>query len=174
MAQQGNSGINAFTLNLDGRISGMAYVLASASTLNFIQAGLRESSTNNDHIVGAAVYDTSNNLLYTSSTRQDIQTGALATYDFTFTGASLSAGTYWFVVLANAAIGDLEMGTDFNAGTSVTDDNVFVTPPAFPDPAGIVAADFNDAVLIDYTVGGVATPGNPWHRHGGMGVQVSM
>jgi hypothetical protein len=152
MAQQGNAGISAFAVQIDGRISGMEFVLTGTNTLNFIRAGLRETSAANQHIVGAAVYDTSNNLLYTSATINNVNTGAFATYDMTFTGATLAAGTYWFVVLADQAPGDLEMGSDFNAGTSVTDDNVF--GGVFPNPAGIVSAGFNDAVLIDYTAGG--------------------
>lgn len=174
MAQQGDSTISAFDLNIDGRISGMEFVMPATFTLNFIRANLMEDNTANAHTVGAAVYQ-GNTLIATSNVRNDIALGSYANYDFTFSSGvtGLAAGTYRFVLLADPNVGGLLLGTNFSAGTSVTDDNVFATPPAFPNPADLVAANFNDAVLIDYTEGG-ANPGQPWQRQGGMGVQVSM
>lgn len=157
MAQQGSLAITGFDQNIDGTVFGMAFVMPNAFTMNFIDAVLNETTTSNAHVVGAAVYDTSNNLISTSATRNDIATGGYATYRFsTFTGGSIASGTYWFVLLADQGGGNLDMRRDFNAGTSVAEGSVF-TGGVFQDPAGITAENFNAALLIDYTEGGAAS-----------------
>ncbi len=161
MAQQGSLAVTGFDQNIDGTIFGMAFVMPNAFTMNYLDAVLNETTGSNNHVVGCAIYDTSNNLIATSATRNDIATGGYATYRFTgWPGSSIPSGTYWFVALADQGAGNLDLRRDFNAGTSVSEGSVF-TGGVFPNPAGISAENFNAALLIDYTEGGGGTSITP-------------
>lgn len=158
MAQQGTSADLGFWRGIERIITAKSFTVP-ACTLNFIQARLRETTTNNLHRVRAAVYDSGGNLLYQSSARQDITTAG-ATYDFSFSSASLTAGTYYFSVMGNNSSSDVEISNAFDSGDPLTSvdasigDDTNPSSPVAPVTASFSAGFENFALLIDYTAGG--------------------
>lgn len=160
MAQQGTDADLGFWQGIEAAIVVKSFTLP-ACTVNFVRARLRETTTNNTHRVRGIIYSTGNSKLYETSSRQDITTTG-ATYDFTFTGATLSAGTYYVGVIGNSAADSVEISNDFATvdpfqfSVAGSGDDTEPTSPIAPTTAAIgTSGGFQDwSILVDYTEGG--------------------
>jgi hypothetical protein len=108
---------------------------AAGETLVTVRAWLNESSTNNAHGVKAICFLASDGSFVAESTaRTDIQTGAIAPYDFTFSvPPSLSNVDYDIGLFVGAGAGNLNWDGDNASGTSRF--MIVATYPTITDPA---------------------------------------